>query len=471
MPILKRTAAFLLLSLLLLPLVPEAQAGHAGRLYRQRLEVGRALIEVQSINWPTVMPYYTDDIEYHDPVVDIYGHDMMTQFLARMFANSPDLVTTIEDETLAGDTYSATWTMVGQFGGVPYSAKGITILKFARRSAQVYYQRDYYTEGDIMANIPGLDEAIGGFRTYYRCVVDPTFDCPLEEDIPDKPTIENSLNADKCWDWIPGWFGLRRARLQIGRGLVEINAGNFQSLLPYYADDIEYHDPIVDIYGIETMVPFLGRLFAGSPDLVTTVEDESLVGPIYTATWTMAGTLNGVPFSAKGMSIVKFRPWSRKVYYSRDYYTEGDIMANIPGLDEALIGFRTYYRCAVDPTFDCPLAEGAALDLAGKARPEADRDTHPATTFGIRQNVPNPFNPSTEISFVVPESGATLTLRIYDMTGKLVRTLVDGYTSGGTHTVSWHGRNDRGIPVSSGTYFYQITAPTFSQMKKMVLLK
>ena len=52
--------------------------------------------------------------------------------------------------------------MVGQFAGVPYDAKGISIIKFRRRTAQVYYQRDYYSEGDIMANIPGLDEAIVG---------------------------------------------------------------------------------------------------------------------------------------------------------------------------------------------------------------------------------------------------------------------------------------------------------------------
>ena len=45
---------------------------------------------------------------------------------------------------------------------------------------QTYYSRDYYTEGDIMATIPGLDEAVAGFRTFYRCAVDPTYECPLE---------------------------------------------------------------------------------------------------------------------------------------------------------------------------------------------------------------------------------------------------------------------------------------------------
>jgi predicted SnoaL-like aldol condensation-catalyzing enzyme len=150
-------------------------------------------------------------------------------------------------------------------------------------------------------------------------------------------------------------FSLYRERLEVGRALVEINSTNWQSLLPYYSDDYEYHDPIVDIYGFDTLVPFFGRLFANSPDLVTTVEDEMLMGDVYTATWTMVGQFTGVPYSAKGMSILKFREGSTQTYYSRDYYSESDIMATVPGLDEAVVGFRIFYKCVVDPAFECPI--------------------------------------------------------------------------------------------------------------------
>ena len=71
----------------------------------------------------------------------------------------------------------------------------------------------------------------------------------------------------------------------------------------------------------------------------------------------------------------------------------------------------------------------------------------------------------------MPDGGANVSLRIYDVSGLLVRTLVDGYEPGGTRTVSWYGKDDRGLPVASGTYFYQLTAPSFSEMRKMVLLK
>jgi len=315
------------------------------QLQQKRLEIGRALLEVQSPNVAEVLPYYTDDIEYHDPIVDINGIQEMTAFLNQLITGaSPNLVTIVEDETIIDDIYSATWVMSGDFLGVPYQAKGISIFKFVPNSSQVYYQRDYYSEGDIMATIPGLDQAIGGFRMFYRCSVDPTFDCPFP---PSSQSAEKSAFSPQDQ--------ISEDQLMVGRELVEINAGNWTNVLPYLDGNYEYHDPIVNIYGPDTMAVFLGRLFAGSSDLYTTIEDETIVDDIYMATWTMSGEFNGAPFSAPGMSIVKFVKGTTKTYYSRDYYTEGDVMLGVPELSEAVLGFRVYYRCAVDPTFDCPL--------------------------------------------------------------------------------------------------------------------
>lgn len=313
-------------------------------LHKKRLEIGRALLEVQAPNVADVLPYYSDDIEYHDPIVDINGIEEMTAFLNQLIVGaSPNLVTTVVDETLVGDVYSATWVMSGDFLSVPYEAKGISIFKFLPNSQQVYYQRDYYSEGDIMTTIPGLDQAIAGFRTYYKCSVDPTFDCPFP---PSSMSPEKSLLISNDQ--------LSSDQLEVGRQLVEISAENWTNVLPFLASNYEYHDPIVDIFGPDTMTQFLGRLFAGSSDLYTIVEDETLADDIYMATWTMSGEFNGAPFSAPGMSIVKFVKGTTQTYYSRDYYTEGDVMLGVPELSEAVVGFRVYYRCAVDPTYDCP---------------------------------------------------------------------------------------------------------------------
>jgi hypothetical protein len=347
---------------MLLPVVDDAEAGGLRHLRQDRLEIGRGMLEVQNVDWTTLLGYYDHDIEYHDSIVDVYGIDNLVMFLARLYGSSPDLVTTIEDETLVGGVYSATWTMTGTFNGmVPYEAKGISIIKFRPRSREVYYWRDYYTEGDIMANAPGFDEAIAGFRWYYRCAVNPTpeLGCPPAPATADAPPETIPLaDAPAVRKYSRNFLSLLRLswdRRKVGRELVEINAGNWQSLLPYYADDYQYYDPIVYIDGFDELVPFFARLFASSPDLVTTVEDEMLIGNVYTATWTMEGKFNGVPYEAKGMSILKFNPWSTQAYYSRDYYSESDIMATIPPLFPAVEQFRIFYKCVVDPAFICPL--------------------------------------------------------------------------------------------------------------------
>lgn len=244
------------------------------KLHQMRLEVGRALLEVQAPDVDKVLPYYSDDIEYHDPIVDINGIEEMTAFLNQLIIeSSPNLVTIIEDETLIDDTYSATWVMSGDFLGVPYQAKGISIFKFLPNSTTVYYQRDYYSEGDFMATIEGLDQAIGGFRTYYRCAVDPTFECPFSS-----PTLTPGNKSQQLTGQ------LTNDQLSVGRQLVALDAGNWTNVLPFLASNYEYHDPIVNIYGPETMATFLGRLFAGSSNLYTTIEDETLVDDIYMAT-------------------------------------------------------------------------------------------------------------------------------------------------------------------------------------------
>jgi hypothetical protein len=93
------------------------------------------------------------------------------------------------------------------------------------------------------------------------------------------------------------------------------------------------------------------------------------------------------------------------------------------------------------------------------------------TAFALAQNVPNPFNPSTVIRYDVPGGGGGVTLRIYDVGGRLVRTLVDGFEAAGRKSVEWRGQNDRGEMVATGVYFYRMTAPGFERTRKMVLLK
>ncbi len=90
--------------------------------------------------------------------------------------------------------------------------------------------------------------------------------------------------------------------------------------------------------------------------------------------------------------------------------------------------------------------------------------------FSLAQNYPNPFNPSTSIAFQIGKTGL-VALKIFDASGRLVKTLVNENRAAGNYTERWDGRNNSGQMASSGIYFYQINAGSFQQVKKMILLK
>ena len=90
--------------------------------------------------------------------------------------------------------------------------------------------------------------------------------------------------------------------------------------------------------------------------------------------------------------------------------------------------------------------------------------------YSLLQNYPNPFNSSTTISFQLPIDG-DVSLKVYNTSGQLVRTLVDGYQSAGHVEAHWDGKNDSGKEVASGIYFYQLSVGNFVSMKKMSFLQ
>ena len=90
--------------------------------------------------------------------------------------------------------------------------------------------------------------------------------------------------------------------------------------------------------------------------------------------------------------------------------------------------------------------------------------------YGLQQNHPNPFNPITSLRYNLPEDGL-VNITVYDMVGRIVKTLVNGSQTAGFKLIQWNATNDRNEPVSAGLYLYSIQAGEFRQTKKMVLLK
>ncbi|MCG6914629.1 T9SS type A sorting domain-containing protein, partial [bacterium BMS3Abin03] len=89
------------------------------------------------------------------------------------------------------------------------------------------------------------------------------------------------------------------------------------------------------------------------------------------------------------------------------------------------------------------------------------------------RNYPNPFNPSTIISFTIPYdlTNSDVTLSIYDIQGKLIRTLVSENLSGGNYLTKWNGKNDIGNPVASGVYIYNLQVSNKQVSGKMMLVR
>lgn len=101
---------------------------------------------------------------------------------------------------------------------------------------------------------------------------------------------------------------------------------------------------------------------------------------------------------------------------------------------------------------------------------ETGLSTDAPTVFELSQNFPNPFNPTTTINFSVPQNG-NVSLKIYDVLGRHVATLVDGSYSAGNYNLMWNATDVNGNLVSNGIYFYKLEAGSYRATKRMLFLK
>ncbi len=138
----------------------------------------------------------------------------------------------------------------------------------------------------------------------------------------------------------------------------------------------------------------------------------------------------------------------------------GQYSASIGG---SLSGFDVYCCMNVDIVQCVPwkIGDNTEWDLVEVDRPEVELPTFTS----LSQNYPNPFNANTSISYTLAEAG-NVGLSVYDISGRLVASLVDGHQESGEHTATWNASE-----FSSGVYFYKLTTADYTATKKMHLLK
>ena len=118
------------------------------------------------------------------------------------------------------------------------------------------------------------------------------------------------------------------------------------------------------------------------------------------------------------------------------------------------------------------LPNGDVLELTPALGTSVDDDITTAviSEFELQQNYPNPFNPITTISYAIPER-SNVKVIVYDMLGKEVATLVNDEKPAGAYSIVWNGVNNEGFQVSSGIYFYALEVESFSETRRMMLVK
>ena len=157
----------------------------------------------------------------------------------------------------------------------------------------------------------------------------------------------------------------------------------------------------------------------------------------------------------------------------------GDV--SVTEADEGLVEGETFSLRI--PDRDLVLVGGAELSWQASQAQELELEFVSSESllpkaFALGQNAPNPFNPTTTIAYAIPlhvdgqKIDATqVDLRIFDIRGRVVRTLVTERQAPGRYSVVWNGRDDQGRSVSTGVYFYRLHTEEFTQSHKMMLVK
>lgn len=126
--------------------------------------------------------------------------------------------------------------------------------------------------------------------------------------------------------------------------------------------------------------------------------------------------------------------------------------------------------CITDPAYDC--STFVSCDCRNWILTDVvENEVEVPWRLSLGDNYPNPFYPSTTIEYDLPAPGGRVNLAVYDVRGRLVRTLVDQNVDAGHHRVYWDGKNNVGDPVPSGIYFHRLETPQGVEQRKAIVLK
>jgi cyclomaltodextrinase len=246
------------------------------------------------------------------------------------------------------------------------------------------------------------------------------------------------------------------------RGVIDWNSGFASTLMPHYQKLAQIRGQFAaftaqKMVRAQSSVPGVYAYTRPSPGLNgIVVANVDAIPDTATITLTSTGSVPGIEGVTDGVAYITTDLYNgnatRKVVFNSGL---ASMTVSLPAYGSSVFVLDT-----VAHTLDLPL-----LTNVGKG----GRETIP-TAVTLYQNFPNPFNPSTQIRYELSSQGF-VSLEVYDVLGRKVRSLVNGLQLSGAYAASWDGKNDSGVVLSSGVYFYRLVANSRNYTRKMLLLR
>lgn len=236
----------------------------------------------------------------------------------------------------------------------------------------------------------------------------------------------------------------------------------YQVVAPTLCDSKHGYNLCQSVFFVSALTPNPLVFFDSAPD---TGQSEDNIPPGQPAALTVDVTEAGVHLAWEPVDdadVVEYH-----VYRGADSQSLGDplhVTAGLTWTDTNASGLQPYWVAAVDDA-------GNVGEPIG-SEPSTGAGPIVPNTHYLGQNAPNPFNPSTSIEFGIPAGASgNVTIDIFDVAGKLVRTLLNESRGSGTWRVTWDGTTNAGSRVSSGVYFYRLRTSQFVQTRRMTLVE
>ncbi|OGF98398.1 MAG: hypothetical protein A2Z86_05575 [Candidatus Glassbacteria bacterium GWA2_58_10] len=235
------------------------------------------------------------------------------------------------------------------------------------------------------------------------------------------------------------------------------NSGSSQVVAKVLAGDLDGNNKI-DIFDLLELLKVLG---GASPSPLADVDRNGK-----TDIFDLLALLKLLGGGGSSSALASAGRFISGNYEGLDFSFDSTYRVTFP--DRSTLEFRPGSRTIAELQAD----GGTAAALLASPGGGADKRLALPKAFALAQNYPNPFNPSTTVEYTLPQGFSDkVSLKIYDLTGRLVRSLFEGQRQSGTYSQLWDGTDEHGRRAASGVYFYRLSAGAYSDTRKMILLK